>query len=363
MKSQIENIKKNYCEKPSDKKLLGFRDWPLILIGVPVLGFSMPILFMGLTFQEAFACFFHDGIWSVVFTGLFWMGNRQITIFFRRMFPSHADLTKRLLKQLVVTIIFTFSMSFIIGAIESYTGAFTENEVVGKGLFQTFLISFSATIFVVTLYEAVYFFTRWKESIAETEKLKKERLSSQLEALKNQVNPHFLFNSLNTLASIIPEDQKKAVEFVQRMSTVYRNILDLNQRQVVTLREELESLKDYLFLVQTRFPENLKVVYEIRDKDLEKFLVPMSLQILVENAIKHNVISMKKPLAILIKSDDTEFLVENEFQPKPQEQNGTKTGLKNIDNRNKLIFDRNIIVDVTEQTFGVRVPLEKIEEK
>lgn len=363
MKSHIENIKRSYCEKPSDKKLLGFRDWPLILIGVPLLGFTMPILFMGLTFQEACSCFFKDGLWSIFFTGLFWLGNRQITIFFRRMFPSHADLTKRLLKQLFVTLIFTFSLSFIIGALESYAGAFTENEVKNKGLLQTFLISFSATIFVVTIYEAAYFFTRWKESIAETEKLKKERMSSQLEALKNQVNPHFLFNSLNTLASIIPEDQKKAVEFVQRMSTVYRNILDLNQRQVVTLREELESLKDYVFLVQTRFPENLKVIYEIRDEDLEKFLVPMSLQILVENAIKHNVISMKKPLAILIKSGDTEVLVENEFQPKPQEQNGTKTGLKNIDNRNKLIFDRNIIVNVTEQTFGVKIPLENIEEK
>lgn len=354
-----------YCRMRTTEDLLGFGDWPLIVVGIPFLGFFMPIVFMQMSFSEAVTCFIQEGIWTMAFTAIFWMGNRQITIFFRKRYPDHAQLKKRLFKQGLVIMLFTLATTFLLGSIQIHFGLYDHEMIkdVKKSFSQSFVMSIVATTLVVTIYEAVYFFNQWKASIAETEKLKKERITSQLEALRNQVNPHFLFNSLNTLASIIPDDPKKAVAFVQKMSTVYRGILALNERQVVTLREELETLEDYIFLVKTRFPENLHIHMAVQKEDLEKYVVPMSMQILVENAIKHNVISLKKPLHITIESRGDVVYVENNLQPKMHEEKGTKTGLKNIDNRNILSFERGIRVTETEQTFGVEIPLVIIEEK
>ena len=202
-----------------------------------------------------------------------------------------------------------------------------------------------------------------KQDSTAYQTVKKERVNSELQALRSQVNPHFLFNSLNTLASIIPEDPKKSVEFVQKMSSVYRKILDLNEREVVTLQEELDTLDQYLFLIQTRFPENLQVLTNITQEARDKYVVPMSLQNLVENAIKHNIISKRKPLVISIENTDDEVIVKNDLQRKITEEPSTQKGLLNIENRNRLTFGRGIVVEETEQTFGVKIPLEKIETK
>lgn len=361
--------KKEECARFVHRKenalgLLGFRDWPLMLVGIPFLGFILPVLFFQMSISEAAYCFSHSWIWSILFTSVFWLGNRAIIIFFRKVFPNHADLHKRLVKQLLMMIIFTAAASVLLSGLEKNAeidfGFIDKNSF---GVVRTFIASFTSTILVASIYESAYFFFRWKESIAETEKLKRERASSELQALRNQVNPHFLFNSLNTLASIIPEDPKKSVEFVQKMSAVYRKILDLNEKEAVTLAEELLTLDEYLFLVQTRFPENLHVVKNIQPDDMKRFVVPMSLQNLVENAIKHNVVSKKKPLVITIDSIGDFVEVRNELQPKLTDETSTGTGLLNIENRYRLTFGRSIEIDKTEHSFGVKLPLVKIEER
>ena len=358
-----KNRKCHYTNRDETPKgLLGFRDWPLVLLGIPLLSFIIPILFMNMNVREAAQCFIDQGILAMVFTAVFWLGNRQIILFFRRLFPDQKDLTKRLLKQGIAILVYTLVASFglvylqLKGPMKGI--ADTQSEAI-----RVFLISFISTVFIVAIYEAAYFFFQWKESIAETEKLKKERVNSELQALRSQVNPHFLFNSLNTLASIIPEDPKKSVEFVQKMSSVYRKILDLNEREVVTLQEELDTLDQYLFLIQTRFPENLQVLTNITQEARDKYVVPMSLQNLVENAIKHNIISKRKPLVISIENTDDEVIVKNDLQRKITEEPSTQKGLLNIENRNRLTFGRGIVVEETEQTFGVKIPLEKIETK
>lgn len=359
-----KNRKCHYTNRDETPKgLLGFRDWPVILIGIPLLSFVIPILFLNMNVSEATHCFIDQGLWAMVFTAVFWLGNRQIILFFRRLFPDQKDLTKRLVKQGIAILVYTLVASFGLAYLQlkgpmKAVEADTQSEAL-----RVFLISFTSTIFIVAIYEAAYFFFQWKESIAETEKLKKERVNSELQALRSQVNPHFLFNSLNTLASIIPEDPKKSVEFVQKMSSVYRKILDLNEREVVTLQEELDTLDQYLFLVQTRFPENLQVLINISSDARDKYVVPMSLQNLVENAIKHNVISKRKPLVISIENTDDEVIVKNDLQRKITEEPSTQKGLLNIENRYRLTFGRSIVVEETEQTFGVRIPLEKIETK
>lgn len=343
--------------------LLGFRDWPLMVVGIPLIGFLLPFIFFQMTWDEAVTCFFHTWHWSILFTGIFWLGNRQIIIFFRKMFPHQADLKVRLIKQGLMMVLFTASVSVLLSGMETNVGVDFGYSPMKKSVLRLFISSFTSTIVVASIYESAYFFNRWKESISETEKLKQERASSELQALRSQVNPHFLFNSLNTLASIIPEDPKKSVEFVQKMSAVYRKILDLNEKDAVTLAEELRTLDEYLFLVQTRYPENLHVAKNIKDEHLTSYVVPMALQNLVENAIKHNVISKKKPLVITIESFENYVEVKNELQPKLNEEKSTGTGLLNIENRSRIIFGRSIEIEKTEYSFGVKLPLVKIEQK
>ncbi len=353
---------KYHDEHYSTKALIGFNDFWLGLIGVLVLGFFIPVIFFKLSVIEAWNCFFQKGLPSIFITAIFWVGDRKIIVYFRRIFPDHRDLPKRLIKQTLAIVLFTIVVCFGLTFLGQYADRY-ELKFVNMSFSQTFIASFVSAILVSSIYEAAYFFFRWKESLAEAEVLKKERVSSQLEALRNQVNPHFLFNSLNTLASIIPEDPKKSVEFVQKMSAVYRKLLDMNEKQVVTLGEELRTLEEYLFLVKTRFPENLYVQFEIEESAKSMYVVPMSLQNLVENAIKHNVVSKKKPLIISIRSNADEVIVENEVQKKNTEERSTKTGLSNIDKRNRLTFGRRLWVEETEDRFIVRLPLEKIEEK
>lgn len=358
-------MKRQHCKRYHErdwtaKALLGFNDTVLMVIGIFILGMFIPVVFFQQSLLQAFECFLTDGIWSILFTAIFWMGNRRIIMFFRKHFADDRDLTKRLVKQTVSIAIYTLLVSVAVVYIQMRFQFGDVHRMESKGTFRLFAVSFTSSILVAAIYEAVYFFMRWKQSIAETEKIKKERISSQLEALKNQVNPHFLFNSLNTLASIIPEDPKRAVEFVQKMSAVYRNILDLNEKQVVTLEEELDTLEKYIFLVQTRFPENLSFEMHIDDSARDRYIVPMSVQNLVENALKHNIISKKKPLHITLETSGEELVVTNNLQKKITEEKGTGTGLRNIDNRYRLTFGRRITVEETEQTFGVRIPLVNI---
>lgn len=156
-------------------------------------------------------------------------------------------------------------------------------------------------------------------------------------ALKTQVNPHFLFNNLNTLCSIIPENPEQAVDFVQQLSKVYRHILEVKDEKSIPLKEEMAVLEAYAFLLKTRFGDNLEINMEVDPTKMEDMIVPLSLQLLMENAIKHNIVSQDKPLKIIVKVIDGNLVVTNNLQKKNQIIESTGIGLTNIRNRYKLI--------------------------
>ena len=172
------------------------------------------------------------------------------------------------------------------------------------------------TLTVVAIYESIYFMNELRKSVEEKEMLKRESLKAQLNALKTQVNPHFLFNNLNTLSSVIPENPKLAVDFVQQLSKVYRHILEVKDEQSILLKEELDVMKAYAFLLQTRFGDNLDVIINVPEEKLKKRIVPLSLQILMENAIKHNIVSSDKPLRIDVFAENGRLVVSNNLQKK-----------------------------------------------
>jgi LytS/YehU family sensor histidine kinase len=196
-----------------------------------------------------------------------------------------------------------------------------------------------------------------KDSVEEKEMLKRESLQAQLNALRTQVNPHFLFNNLNTLSSLIPENPKHAVDFVQQLSKVYRHILDVKDEKSIFLKEELDVLNAYTFLLQTRFGKNLAVNINIPDEKLEKKIVPLSLQILMENAIKHNIVSADKPLHIDVFAENGSLILSNNLQVKNQINESTGIGLDNIRNRYKLLGDKEVKVTEDDNSFTVSIPL------
>lgn len=211
---------------------------------------------------------------------------------------------------------------------------------------------------VVAIYETIYFYQQLKQSIQEKEELQRENIKSQLEGLKSKVNPHFLFNSLNTLAYLIPEDADKSVKFVQKLSKVYRYILEMSDERLIPLQKELDFLNSYIFLLKERFEENLQVEIDIPKARMKDKIIPLSLQILFENAIKHNIISSTKPLKIKVLINNSgKLIVENNLQKKKQIKDSTKFGLENIKNRYRFFSNEAVDVIATSSSFIVSLPL------
>lgn len=204
----------------------------------------------------------------------------------------------------------------------------------------------------------IYLVRRQQQVLVENQQLHAENILNQYEVLKNQLNPHMLFNSLNTLRSLVRENQDKAQEYIQELSRVLRYTLQGNESQCVSLREEMEFASAYIFLLKMRFEENLKFDLCV-DPTLENFfLPPMSIQVLIENAVKHNEISNRHPLTIRIatRAEDQTLTVSNPLQPKLTAATGTGIGLANLAKRYQLLLHRDI--QITEDTaFTVRIPL------
>jgi len=189
-------------------------------------------------------------------------------------------------------------------------------------------------------------------------KLQKENLQSQFEVLKQQVNPHFLFNSLNVLTSLIKVDPDLAEMFTEKLSKVYRYVLENKEKDLVTLGTELDFIKSYLFLLNIRFAGKVQVKTEIADSETEKQVAPMALQLLIENAIKHNTFSRKSPLNIEISAHGTGYLtVVNNLQNRKTQMTSTGVGLTNISKRYSLLSDAQPVFEMGRKQFIARIPL------
>jgi LytS/YehU family sensor histidine kinase len=200
------------------------------------------------------------------------------------------------------------------------------------------------------------FLLSWRKSALAEEKLRSEKLMAQYEALKNQVNPHFLFNSLNVLSSLIEIDPKKASQYVQQLSDIMRYVLESRKRDLVPLKEELDFIEQFLQLQKLRFGDALNYKIDIQDQDNGQ-IVPLALQLLVENAIKHNVIAQEQPLTIFIKENGTKICVINDLQPKSQITSGSGVGLVNLKERYQFLSEKAIEVKECDQQFSVCIPI------
>ncbi len=220
---------------------------------------------------------------------------------------------------------------------------------------------FRVNLFLNCVNAIIFFMNRLKKTQLEAEQLKKQNIEAQFEALRNQINPHFLFNCFNVLSSLVHKDAEASSKFIGQLSNVYRYLLYNQESKIVPLQQEISFIESYMYLLKTRFSDNLIIENKITDQSGVMMVAPASLQMLIENAIKHNVASRKLPLRILLETLEGYIVVSNTLQKKEVEEESTKIGLNNIINRYKLLSDLPVIVERTETLFVVKLPVLHIE--
>lgn len=204
----------------------------------------------------------------------------------------------------------------------------------------------------------IQFLKNWKNAQLASEEFQKESIKAELEALKNHLDPHFLFNNLNILSSLISKDQKLSQSYLEKFADVYRNILQSSSEELVALHEELDFIESYMYLLEIRFEDTIQLEIDIKPENKQYYLPPLTLQMLIENAIKHNVITEVRPLKISIEYRNQYLVIKNKLQAKKVEsKNSSKSGIKNIERRYSYFTDKKVQVIKNEQSFIVKVPL------
>ncbi len=293
---------------------------------------------------------------AIVFTFYFILCG-GIAVFFKKHFHRESDMGKKLALMIFFFLLLTgLVMLLLFRGYESI--AFFHYTFNKDGFVWAYISLGMINIFLTFLFEGIARFENWKSNLRETEALRKAYQQSQLEGLKSQVNPHFLFNSLNSLSSLIQEDEAAAEIFLDEMSKVYRYMLRNDDDQLVTLAIELSFLHAYMHLLNARFGNGLQLIIDVTATDKEKLLPPLTLQVIVENAFTQNIVSKSQPLCIKLYTSENFLFVENSIQPKIiSDAIDFKSGLDNLVKKYTLLNHGEVVVDNTTETRTIRLPL------
>lgn len=272
-----------------------------------------------------------------------------------KIFPWEKNIWKRFAADILITpaiaVIGVYPLALL--TYNLYGNDSTLNGHILKNIVITIVLD----LLLVAIYEGVYFFKQWKQSLLKSARLEKENISSKFEALKNQINPHFLFNSLNTLSSLVHEDADKSEAFIEEFARIYRYVLENQENVVVPLDKELKFIHSFMYLQKIRFGDSLDSDIKIDTSKLEMLVPTLSLQLLIENAIKHNKVTKSDPLKIKIYIEADFLIVENNLQLRKHVQNSTGIGLKNLKDRYGLMTDIQPEFIVSEHAYIAKIPL------
>jgi sensor histidine kinase YesM len=331
------------------------KDAPILIATMLPMAIVMnAILFGGSYFTSAFKLL---AITATTFTflALAFVLYGMVAISLRERFPNEDDLFKRLIISIsIFALMSIISISLLLRGYEFirfYGYSFSETDFT-----QCYLTILVTNVFLTFLNEGVSQFEKYKATTKETEALKKEYMQSQLLGLKSQMNPHFLFNSLNTLSSLIQECPDKAEDFLDHMSKVYRYLLRHSEEQLVTLGTELNFIDSYCYLLKARHGEGLQIHEYVTEDQKEYLLPPLTLQMLLENTINQNSISKSQPLVITISAQQETLEIRNSLQPKVTVSE-TDHALENIDNKFKLLCQKSLNVLHVDGFRKIELPL------
>ena len=344
-----------FFNKEKRIKYLGFDDFWFKTLGIVILSLATYFLFSNPFQEHPLVETIINWVVSLLFSTIDWLIIRAIMIQLRKKYPELKDSATRL----VLFIAAIFTTVIVVDYVGMYLlSPLTNEDYSFIGRSQPLLSIILISTMTMAIYEAIYFYVRLKESIQEEEQSKQAIVQAQLDALRNQAQPHFFFNTLNTLRDIIDQNPKEdAKKFVDSLSDIYRFILESGNANLIALKDELKFAKAYIHVQTERFGENLKVNWKIPETSKLEMVVPMSLQLLLENAIKHNVISKAKPLTINVFVENNTLIVENKIELKSTKLPSTKIGLENIEKRYALISEKSIKIENDGNRFIVSLPL------
>jgi sensor histidine kinase YesM len=291
-------------------------------------------------------------------TFLTWEGNRLIKPYFKKKFLTAETKIRFLVAFFIGGTVVSATAAFLVvyftgNIIHGYSWSQNSNPIKLNIIYASLI-----NLFFHLLNAIFFFFREYKRQWAEAEELRRISAQAEIQLVKSQINPHFLFNNLNVLSGMVIKDNPEANHFIEEFSKVYRYILNNQDKELVELRSEIDFIQPYIFLLQKRFEGGLAVDINIPDNYYNWHIVPAALQMLIENAIKHNVVSRQKPLQIEIYTNGNETLVvRNRLQPRKMTEPSTKIGLQNIRKRYELISGRAVVVKKTDLEFEVGLPL------
>jgi hypothetical protein len=288
---------------------------------------------------------------SIIISGGLWLICRTYVKFLWRKFPWEESPRIHIIYEVVGIGALTMAYGFLLYRTEIALGLASPSENLGIEVFITLLI----TYLITGIHEMVFFYHQWIQNFSKSIRLEKDNIQANYETLKTQVNPHFLFNSLNSLTNLV-DDNPRAVGYIQHLSEFLRYMLSSRNKDLVYLKDEVVVLEHYFELQKTRFLDNLRIHIEIPEKYQLYTVPPLALQMLAENCIKHNVISSESPLHISIQADHGYVTISNNLQRK-SEVNSTGQGLKNIIERYRYFTDKEVKIKENHRQYEVSVPL------
>lgn len=329
----------------------------IAIIFLPPFAFVLNYVMFGHNYFASLKNFLLATILTFAIILLTYVSCGMIAVVLNNRYPKYVQTFKRISIGLVVYVaIMTAAISIIFWGYDYIN--FLGYQLNTNQYAWCLIIGIFCNILATSLNEGAAFYEKWRQTVDEAENLKKENLQSQLEGLKDQVNPHFLFNSLNSLSSLIVEDPPKAEKFLDEMSKVYRYLLRTNEEGLTTLDTELDFIYSYFHMLKTRYGDSVSMETKVDDHYLSYQIPPLTLQMLVENAVKHNMILRESPLKILIMTTNSgRLIVSNNLQRKDRMVASNRVGLANIANKYRLMKKEEISVRDDGREFAVVVPL------
>lgn len=340
------------------KKLMPTKqEWVAFFVIMPLLDMAINYFMFGrrILYENDIWLYSFPIIFAIVFVS--WFIRTTIMHWLRIKLVSFALTVQRLVLLVIVQVtVVSLTTSFVFGGYDLLH--FLDYQFSWAGYTAAFVLNITVALIACTFWEADYTFKKWKESVAQKEQLEQLTIKHEFETLKSQVNPHFLFNCFNTLSSLISEDKKSAEKFLNELSKVYRYLLRSNEDGLSTLENELKFIQSYFELLKTRYGSALTMQIEVDKKYLPYLLPSLSLQLLVENAVKHNMVSRQSPLVIeIFTTAGHKLIVNNNIQPKPVKAPSNKVGLENIRSKYKLLNQNGFQVMEDHKGFCVVLPL------
>jgi two-component system LytT family sensor kinase len=327
-------------------------------LSIPILGVLIPLLsklirYPGLGWLEIIA----SNLLFIATSYIIWQGSVYIVSRVRRLTLVEGKFFLKLTMLCVSTSVYSFLVASITALIwqRLFLSVVDTRPVIACGL-----ISAGIVIFLTLMYEALFLSKERELDMKIVDQLDRERQNAELNSLKGELDPHFVFNALTTLSHLISVDVHKAQLFTNNLAQVYKYLLINKDRELISLNEEIKFINDYFFLLNIRYDNRLSLSFNFDNTYVEKIMIiPCSLQLLVENAIKHNQFTEQEPLVINIVLNGEYLKVENNVRDKQYAAGSTKIGLSNLSNRYRLVYNKDIIVSREHDKFVVKLPLIK----